>query len=406
MNVNLNLPKELFNPVYLPYLNTHDKRYEIYYGGSGSGKSVFVVQKKIVNILKDPGRNILVVRKVAKDNRHSTFAEIVKMINRWECESLFGINKSDMSITCLNGNQIMFAGLDDVGKLKSITFQNGILTDVWIEEADQITQEDFEILDLRLRGLYHLSFNITFSFNPISALSWIKKEFFDVKRDDTFILKTTYLQNNFCDEAYKKKLERLKDKNYTLYQIYALGEWGVLGELVFQNYIMRDFDIEPFQELAEHGLDFGFNDPSAWIEACIYDQEIYILREFYRSELTNNDLISEIEKIHNKKDLIIADSAEPARIKEFQRHGFRIIGAEKGKSSVKSGIDFIQRHRINIHPSCINFLSEVQSYSYKKDKNGRVFDEPVDFNDHLISTLRYAFERRRKHKYLKAMNRV
>lgn len=404
--IRLKLPAKIFNPIYFPFLDSYEKRYEIYYGSAGSGKSVFVVQKKIYNIIKSPGRNLLVVRKVAKDNRHSTFAEICKVISRWDCEGLFQINKGDMSITCINGNQIMFAGLDDVGKLKSVTFKKGILTDIWIEEADQATLEDFELLDLRLRGLYHLPFNMTLSFNPVSALSWLKKEFFDVSRPDVFILKTTYRDNQFIDEQYKQKLEKLKDKNFNLWEVYANGNWGTLGELVFSNYIMREFDIEPFQDISDHGLDFGFNDPSAWIEATIYDQEIYILREFYRSGLTNNDLIKEIEKIHNKKDLIIADSAEPARIKEFARSGFRIMGAVKGKDSISSGIDFIRRHKINIHPSCVNFLSEIQSYSYEKDRQGKVLETPVDFNDHLIAALRYAFERKRKYKEFKVMNRI
>ncbi len=407
MRFNITIPKGIFNPAYLPRLEAYDKRYEIYYGGAGSGKSVFVAQKKLYHILKSEGRNLLIVRKVGKDNRHSTYALIKKTIYRWDCEQLFTPRETDMGITCLNGNQIMFAGLDDVTKLKSITFQNGELTDIWMEEADQITPDDYELLDMRLRGKSSLPYTMTFSFNPVSALSWLKKEFFDIDRSiDTSITKTTWKDNNFIDDAFKSKLEKLKDKNPTLYNIYALGEWGILGELIFTNYEMHGFDINLYRDNPHCGLDFGYNDPSAYVEAAIKDQELYILQEFYRSELTNSDLIAEIQKIHNSKNLIIADSAEPDRIKEFKRAGVRIIGSEKGKDSVRAGIDFIRRMKIHIHPSCVNFLKEIQSYSYEKDKNGNVLEDPVDFNDHLMAALRYALERVRKNKVLKAMQAI
>ena len=178
----------IFNDVYVPYLGNRS-RYEVFYGGAGSGKSVFVAQRMLVRAMKEKGHKTLVVRKVAKTNRHSTFALITGIMHQWNVEPLFKVNKSDMEITCLNGNQIIFTGLDDVEKLKSIAN----ITDIWVEEASEISHDDFKQLDLRLRGKTPWPLQITMTFNPISALLWHKAYFFDSAKENTTILKTTYL---------------------------------------------------------------------------------------------------------------------------------------------------------------------------------------------------------------------
>jgi phage terminase large subunit len=308
---------------------------------------------------------------------------------------LFKVNKSDMEITCRNGNQIIFTGLDDVEKLKSIA---GI-TDIWVEEASEITQEDFTQLDLRLRGKSAYPMQITLSFNPISALSWIKSFFFDKPKDNSARFKTTYKDNDFLDEEYKNVIEDLKNQDPTYYQIYALGEWGVLGNLVFTNYAFEDipYKEEDFDAIYQ-GLDFGFNHPSAFIKVGFKDDELYVYDELYEKGLTNAELIDEVAKIAHKKKQIIADSAEPARIKEFRQHGLNVQASVKGKGSVKDGIDWLKRKKIHISKQCPNLLAEMQQYSYKEDKDGNVQDEPVEFKDDAIAALRYAIEpvRRRR----------
>lgn len=390
--MKVTISRKVFNKVYLPYLD-NDKRYEIIYGGAGSGKSVFLAQKKVYQHLKDKGRKTLVVRKVGKTIRHSAFAMIKEIIYRWNVESLFNIPKgaSNFDITGPNGNQFIFTGLDDVEKLKSIV---GI-TDVWIEEASEITEEDFNQLDLRLRGKTPFPKQIGLTFNPISALSWLKKRFIDTVDPRVSVLKTTYRDNRFLDEEYTEVLESLKDKDYVYYQIYTLGEWGVLGNLVYSNYVVEDFPREDEHYSSIYaGVDFGFNDPSAVVKIGWKDDELYILDELYRKGLTNTELIQEIEdsKVVSKSHHLTGDSSEPARIKEFRQAGYNIRGAEKGKDSVKFGIDWVRRHRIHIHTSCQNFLNEIQSYKYREDKDGNVLEEPVDMNNHLMDAMRYALE--------------
>ena len=351
---------------------------------------MFAAQKHLLRILNEPDHRILVVRKVARTLRHSVFAQFRDLIGDWNLTKLFKVNKSDMEITCVNGNQILFAGLDDVEKLKSIT---GI-TSIWIEEASEIAENDFNQLDLRLRGKTKNYKQITLTFNPISALSWLKKHFFDVSRPNVTKLKTTYLDNKFIDAEYKDMIESLKEKDYVLYQIYALGEWGVLGNLIYTNWVVEEIskDEDDYGSTYQ-GLDFGFNNPSAYVKSGYKDDEIYIFKEFYRRELTNTELIEALDGCADKNKEIFADSAEPDRIKEFKQSGYRKIrGAKKEKHSVKSGIDFLRGRKIHVHPDCVETIKELQSYKYKEDKDGNVFDEPVDLFNHCLDGLRYSYE--------------
>ena len=393
--IDIEISKKVFNEVYIPHLDSDKKyRFEHIYGGAGSGKSVFVAQKKVYQHLRDVGRKTLVVRKVGKTSRHSTFAEIRSVIGTWDCEKLFKINKSDLEITnYVNRNQFIFTGLDDVEKLKSI---HGI-TDVWIEEAAEITREDFQQLNLRLRGIGPIPKQITFTYNPISALSWIKADFHDAEVDNGIILKTTYKHNRFLDEEYIGVIEDLKNKDPIYYQIYALGNWGVLGNLVFTNYEVESFDIKDENgnflfEKVFNGIDWGFNDPSALVRIGLRDSELYVFDGLYAKGLTNTELIDEAENVITRGDLFTADSSEPARIKEWRKKGFNVRSAKKGKDSVRFGIDFIRRHRIHIHPSMQEFINEIQGYVYKKDKDGNTLEEPLDFKNHYMDAMRYALE--------------
>ncbi|WP_288910792.1 PBSX family phage terminase large subunit [uncultured Thomasclavelia sp.] len=230
--IDIKISKKVFNTFFLNYLEC-TSRYLILYGGAGSGKSYFIVERYIYRILKSRMLNLLVVRKTGKSNRDSTFALFKQVINKWKLSKYFKINESDLRIKCLlNGNEIVFAGLDDVEKLKSITFSKGELTDVWIEEASEVLESDFNQLDVRLRGKGTKK-QITISFNPIDVNHWLKKRFFDKKDDNITICHSTYKDNDFLDDDYKKLLESYKDTDPYYYDVYCLGKWGVLGKTVF-----------------------------------------------------------------------------------------------------------------------------------------------------------------------------
>lgn len=232
-NLNFQIPKKAFNEVYLPSL--YDKRrYLIFYGGAGSGKSYFIAQRYIMKLLDSKMCNLLVVRAYANTNKISTYALMRQVIEKWKLGKYFKCYESDLKISCLvSGNTAIFKGLDDSEKLKSVTFPKGELTDIWVEEASEIANEqDFNQLDVRLRGRGTHK-QITVSFNPVDVNHWLKKKFFDRKSKEVSVIHTTYRDNKFLDGDYVKLLESYKTTDPYYYSVYCMGVWGVYGKTVF-----------------------------------------------------------------------------------------------------------------------------------------------------------------------------
>lgn len=230
MNVNIRVSKKVFNPVYLPYLENQD-RYLVFYGGGSSGKSYFIGQRYIWKLIHPALCNLLVVRQTGDTNRKSTFPLLKQVISNWNLGRYFKVNESDMRIVCLlTGNEVAFAGLDDVEKIKSITFAGGELTDIWVEEATETSEKDVNQLKVRLRGGKSKK-QMVLSFNPINIQHWIKKHFIDSGL--ATVCFSTYKDNKFLTEDDKKALEDLKYSDEYTYEVYCLGKWGILGKTVF-----------------------------------------------------------------------------------------------------------------------------------------------------------------------------
>ena len=230
MQYNIKLSKKVFNDVYIPYLDNED-RYLVFYGGGSSGKSYFIAQRYIYKMLKNKRCNVLITRQTGDTNRKSTFPLMKQVINQWNLSEHFKINESDMRIKCLmNGNEIAFAGLDDVEKIKSITFESGELTDIWCEEATEMLETDINQLKVRLRGGKSKK-QMVLSFNPINIQHWIKAHFIDSGL--ATVCFTTYKDNKFLSEDDKQALEAFKDIDEYYYEVYCLGHWGILGKTVF-----------------------------------------------------------------------------------------------------------------------------------------------------------------------------
>ena len=230
MNVNIKLSKKVFNDVYLPYLNNTD-RYLLFYGGGSSGKSYYIAQRYIYKLIHPTRCNLLVVRQTGDTNRKSTFPLLKQVISNWNLSQHFKVNESDMRIVCkLTGNEVAFAGLDDVEKIKSITFSNGELTDIWVEEATECQEADINQLKVRLRGGKSKK-QMVLSFNPINIQHWIKKHFIDSGL--ATVCFSTYKDNKFLTDDDRKALEDLQYIDEYTYEVYCLGKWGVLGKTVF-----------------------------------------------------------------------------------------------------------------------------------------------------------------------------
>lgn len=230
MNINIRISKKVFNDVYLPYLNNQD-RYLLFYGGGSSGKSYFIGQRYIYKLIHPVRCNLLVVRQTGDTNRKSTFPLLKQVISNWNLSEHFKINESDMRIICkLTGNEVAFAGLDDVEKIKSITFANGELTDIWVEEATECQEADINQLKVRLRGGKSKK-QMVLSFNPINIQHWIKKHFIDSGL--ATVCFSTYKDNKFLTDDDRKALEDLKLVDEYTYEVYCLGKWGIIGKTVF-----------------------------------------------------------------------------------------------------------------------------------------------------------------------------
>lgn len=388
------------------------KRYVVMKGSAGSGKSVDTAQNYILRLMQDKGRNLVCIRKADITNRDSTYAELTGAIYKMfgsKAEKYWDIKQSPLQLTCkANGNKIIFRGVNDEKqreKLKSITFQKGKLTDVWIEEATEITQADFEIIDDRLRGELPDGqfYQIRMTFNPVNKNHWIKRVFFDIPDDNVLTHHSTYLGNKFIDEAYKARMERRKVVDPEGYQIYGLGEWGEIGGLILHNWEVKDISQNPADyDDFSMGQDFGFNHANVILPVGYKDGDLYITKELYEFEKDTSELIALAGNMGIPKNRDMwCDSAEPDRIKMWKKAGYRAMGVDKGGSagSVKAQIDWLKQRRIFVHPSCVNTVKELQQWKWKRDeKTGEYLDEPVAFQDDAMAALRYAPERWRKRK--------
>lgn len=215
MRVKVNIKKRVFNDIYFPLLDNED-RYVVLYGGGSSGKSFFIAQWLIYKILTRK-MNLLVVRQTANTNRDSTFALLKEVIHKWKLDELFKIN--DLRIKCINDNEIIFRGLDDSEKIKSVTFESGELTHVWVEEATECQEADIQQLKVRLRGGTTKK-QMILSFNPVNVNHWIKKHFIDSGL--ATVVHSTYKDNKFLTDEDKKALESFKYTDQYYYQVYCL----------------------------------------------------------------------------------------------------------------------------------------------------------------------------------------
>lgn len=373
----------------------YSHRYEIYYGGAGSGKSHFVFQKIVIKALSEK-RKVLVIRKTAKSNLNSTYQMTLDTLSKFKMLSYCSINKSTLTITLPNESQFLFYGIDDSEKLKSIA---GI-TDIVCEEATEISLDDATQLDLRLRSNAE-NLQMYFMLNPVSKANWVYKRWFSpdaVIGADTFILKTTYKDNRFLPTEYIQSLLQLATVNPTYYKIYVEGDFCSLDKLVFSNWKTEWFDIEEHKTAKLLvGLDFGFtNDPTALI-ASLLDEEkkkIYVFREWGGVGYTNKQIANTIISLGFSKSIIIADSAEPKSVKEIKECGIqRIKESVKGADSVIHGIQKLQQYEIIIHPSCENLINEFENYSWQKDKKTNEYtNKPIDAFNHYIDALRYSLQ--------------
>lgn len=381
------------SPAFVP-LFRDKSRYQVAWGGAGSGKSHIVARKLIYRMLQehDIKHNMLIIRKVDRTIKKSVWTLMKNIISKWGLYKEFKFNETDRTMIWLrNGSQFMFSGLDDVEKLKSI---EGV-TSVWCEEATELLQEDFEQLDLRLRGEHGCLKQIILTLNPISDQHWIKRVFFDDPIEGAFTLKTTYLDNAFIDDEYRMVMSNKKKTNPRYYNIYALGNWGTAEGLVFKNVTQRAITHDDIKGIeCCQGLDFGYtNDPTSFNESYVdmANKIIYVYDGFYEKGMSNEAISDKIKSMKNHKHMTTADSSEPKSIDRISSIGCKIRGAKKGADSINAGINFLLEFEIIVNNHLVEFMTEFNNYSYQQ-KDGKTLNKPVDDFNHFIDSLRYGTE--------------
>lgn len=400
------------------------KFYRMVKGSKGSKKSKTTALWYIYHIMKYPDANLLVIKKTYRSLENSCFADLQWAIEKLGCWQYWRSSTSPLQLTYLpTGQTILFSGMDDPMKLASITVSHGYLCWVWFEEFSDITdQEAFTKIVMSIRGYIPpetgLFKQITGTFNPWSEHSWIKKEFFDKPRDDTFTATTTFRDNEFLGDDDIQRYMDLYKTNPRAARIICDGEWGVSAGLIYENWTVEEFDYRDILKnphvKASFGLDFGYKISYNAFVAILVDvgaRTLWVYDEWYERGLTNIDIAKKITAMGYENEIIYADSAEPKSIFELQaglpeeyttEDGERrvhtwalpnIRPALKGPDSVMNGIQRLQSFRIIVHPRCENVIMELKNYCYAQDVDGNYINKPIKDYDHAMDSIRYGSDR-------------
>ena len=383
---------------YADYWNTK-KRYRACKGGRGSKKSKTTALNMICRLIEYPESNGLCIRRYGNTMRDSVYSDLLWAIHKLGLDAQFDWTVSPMQITRIStGQKILFRGLDDGLKVTSISVDKGYLCWVWIEEAYELSNEDdFNKLDMSIRGELPEGYfkQITLTFNPWSANSWLKSRFFDNPDEDVFVKTTTWECNEWLDESDKKIFLKMKKNNPRRYRIEGDGDWGIAEGLIYENFSVEDFDVDEIRKIpgikSAFNLDFGFTDPNAFVCEMVdnTNMNIYIFDEWYQTGVTNKIIASKIKEMGYGGQVIVCDSAEPKSIAELQDEGIKAEPSRKGKDSVNHGIQLIQNYNIIVHPKCVEFRKEISNYCWAKDKNGKPTDKPDHEFSHGMDSMRY-----------------
>lgn len=385
-------PEETFNAKFLPFVlgeQETNKPLCVFEGGRGSGKSRAVVQSLVIRAMKNKLR-IALVRKVADTIRDSIYREIQDTVKEWNLESLFKFISSPLEIRVQNGSEFICKGLDKNEKIKSLANVDIVV----VEEATELTKDDWLTLALTIRGQSDAGTKQKILIFNREDGNWTEQEFFNadgsfIPREDVYHNHSTFTDNKFLDGPFLASLEKLRTADEDAYRKHALGLPVKLKGIIYENWDIVDGIPENAHDKFA-GIDFGFIEPCVFLQMHRRENEIWIEEKLYQTHLTNTQFIERMKTFCPMNMEIAADSAEPKAIQEIYDAGFYgIAGAIKGADSVKHGTDTVNRYRLHILSSAVNTIKEIKSYKRKIDKAGNILEDPIDFNDHAMSALRY-----------------
>ena len=383
MDFNLN---QHLNPKHSELFQSTDRILSVR-GGANAGKTFSIADKLLLQSVVQSDRRIkvLIVKKTFPSIRDSVLtileerAETLKMPLQ--------INRSMWTGRCRNV-EFIFRSLNDKDSYENIKSSTG--NDIiWVNEINGIRENDFNILNTRIRGGKGRFKQFIFDFNPVGKTGWVYERFYEKNIGNPRKLLYTVLDNPWAADDEIEELKALKHDNPNLYKIYFEGEWGELDAVIYPNWRMADKPPENPDEIF-YGGDFGYSvDQAAFVRIYRKADEFWVEEVFYKLKMTNPMLAKEIKEAKADRDVSYWDNAEPKSIQELYDMEINAQPCEKGPDSVRAGIDYLQSKKINIIEGSENILKEQKSYVNKQDKDGHYLPEPVKFMDHTMDAIRY-----------------
>lgn len=372
MAVPFRVNEELFKENY-----ETEKRFVVNQGGTSSGKTYTIMQVLFLYAIMEAGCVITVVGQDFPNLRVGAFRDAKMIINDSDwLGRFFKVNESSHYIQGRNGSIIEFNSYDDEQDAK-----NGKRDYLFANEANGISYEIFWQLQIRTRKKVYLDYNPTSRF-------WVHDKI--IGRKDSVLIISTHFHNHFLTREEHERIEGIEDEG--LWKVYARGLTGKLEGLVFTNWDLVD-ELPPREEwkMSARGLDFGFtNDPSALEHVVLAHGELWIDEELYDVGYTNPMLARAMRETGiTRGDLVIADCAEPKSIAEIKAEGINIVPSVKGKDSINVGIDILKRYKMHITRRSTGLASNMQAYKWKKNREGKRTNEPIDAHNHGIDAVRY-----------------
>lgn len=347
-------------------------------GGTSSGKTYSIMQLLFEMAMNEPDLVVTIVGQDIPNLKKGAYRDAKTILNRSPIlQTWFPyLNESDRVIRCINGSVLEFTSFKDEQDAKS-----GKRDVLFINECDGIVYGIYWQLDMRTRRKVFLDYN------P-SARFWVHDSV--IGRDNVKLIISDHRCNPFLSKEEHEKIENIED--YELWKVYARGKTGKLKGLIFPEFRIVDRVPEVLDCKGNwYGLDFGFsNDPSALENLRLAHGELWIDELLFEAEY-DNPMIAKIMKSNGitKRDVVIADCAEPKSIAEINSFGFRVEPSSKGADSVNNGLQILQRYKINVTRRSTGLIQEMKRYKWKVDKNGVMLNVPIAVWNHGIDAIRY-----------------
>jgi hypothetical protein len=346
-------------------------------GGTSSGKTYTIMQVLIYMALIEAGSITTVVGQDLPNLKVGALRDAKTILagSEW-LAGYFNVHESEHYLQCKNNSIIEFKSYNDEQDAK-----NGKRDYLFVNEANGIPYEIYWQLAIRTRK------KIWIDYNP-SERFWVHNE---VKgRQGVKMIISDHRGNPFLSKEEHERIENIEDKE--LWKVYARGLTGKLSGVIFPNFRIVDSMPERYSwKIQGYGLDFGFtNDPTALVHCVIAHGELWTDLEIYETGLTNPMIAEKAKEAGiTKANQIIADSAEPKSITELRNAGLWVIPTVKGGDSIMVGIDILHRYKWNVTRRSVGLIEELQSYKWKKDRDGKKTNIPIDKYNHAIDATRY-----------------